>query len=192
MPSTTYDYEQPYLEAALEQGKNFLLSKDVFWNPGLKSPSGHPPYPQLSLANILLSARLLDAVKESQQLSPEQRDQIAQLKTALDNLHNEWQSAWQTKAQLEFALRLREFSRLLDELSTSENDLTFNNGLRIRTLLQLLLPEMDQKASSLKSELDLHDQRLKQLSQPADFQWAQTLEQVFPIEDFGFLYTQIK
>ena len=193
MPSTIYAYEQPYLEAALEQAKNFLLSNDLFWNAGLSAPTGHPPYPQLSLANILLSDRRVQAIKESTQLIPNQLDQIKQLHATLQTLHSEWQTAWQKKAELEFGLRLREFSRFLDELTSSdlESETIFKNGLRIRALLQLLLPETADTAPFLKSELSLYDQRLKQATQAADFRWPQPLKQAFPIEDFGFLYTQI-
>jgi hypothetical protein len=194
LPTTIYDYEQPYLQAALQQTKNFLLSKDIFWNSGLKSPDGHPPYPQLSVANILLANRRLSAIKESQQLGPLQRDQIAQLNTALDNIHNEWQAAWQAKAELEFGLRIREFTRFLDALSSSDQqaETSFKNGIRIRVLLQLLLPEINQAPPALKAELALHHQRFKHRTQPADFVWPQPLWRAFPPEDYGFLYTQIK
>jgi hypothetical protein len=194
LPSTIYAYEQPYLEAALEQAKNFLLSNDLFWNAGLSAPTGHPPYPQLSLANILLSDRRLQAIKESTQLNPSQLDQIKQLHATLQTLQSDWQTAWQKKAELEFGLRLREFSRFLNDLTSSdlESATNFNNGLRIRALLQLLLPETLDAAISLKSELDLYDQRLKQATQAADFRWPQPLKKAFPIEDFSFLYTQKK
>ena len=56
-----YQYEIRFLEAAAPELKRYLLSEEVYWNLGLRSPAGKRPYPQFSLGWLLVFRRRLGA-----------------------------------------------------------------------------------------------------------------------------------
>lgn len=194
MTGDIFSYEAPFLRAALLQFKDYLLSEEIFWNLGLRAAKQQPPYPQLSLANLLLAQARLQAAQEIEQISAKELAEATRFDRQLDELRVNWQTAWSAKAQKEFALRLREWARFLDDLSaaTSEQGTAFLTGLRNRALLQLLLTHLPSESSSQLAELDLLDQRYQQLCLAADFVWQPELSAFFSKEAFPFLYTQAK
>ena len=194
MSNTIFSYEAPFLSAALDHFKDYLLSNEIFWNLGLNSPQGHPPYPQLSLGNLLLSFTRLLALSEGGLLSDAQSVQFAEFDSALRSFRKDWQTAWAGKAEKEFGIRLRQWARFLDELGTSAQGQasSFKNGLRIRAAMQLLLSHFPKSEAALQPELALQDKRFKHLSSSGDFVWENELKEHFSPEEYWFLRSQPK
>jgi hypothetical protein len=192
MSDAIYSYEYRFLRASIGQLKDYLLSDEIFWNLGLKPVKEHPPYPQLSLGNVLLSLERLVALKGAGLLSTLQMDDFGSLESDLGALQNDWQVAWNIKREKEFGLRLRQWARFLDDLSNSNQGevSSFTNSLRNRAILQLLNPDLPENGAGLLSELPPHDQRFKRLSRVGDFIWEKELNQHFSPEEYWFLYTQ--
>jgi hypothetical protein len=163
---------QRFLTDALSQLKPYLLSNEIFWNLGKD--------PQLTLGNLLLAAAGLQAAGS---LSPADQRAIADFK-------KEWGSAWEKKAEREFAARLRLWSAYLAELgeSPSRHAGSYPTEVRHRVLLQLLAGE----ASGLSRQLDGVDGSLKSLTSPAAFAWDAALEPAFPKSGYWFLWVKPK
>jgi len=192
MSDTIYSYEAPFLRAALGQIKDFLLSKEIFWNLGLKSPKGHPPYPQLSLGNALLSFERLLALKKTGLLSKPQMLDIDEIALMLESLKNEWTSAWEAKVKNEYGLRLRQWARFVNEMSKSSQPEagSFSSGLRNRAVMQTIKSDLPNEGTALLSEVASLDQHFKQLSKGTDFVWEKELKLHFSPDEYWFLYTQ--
>jgi hypothetical protein len=163
---------QRFLSDALEQLKPYLLSDEIFWNLGKD--------PQLTLGNLLLAAASLRAVGSLQ----------AADQGAIAGFKKEWGSAWEKKAEKEFAARLRLWSAYLAELgeSPSRHAGSYATEVRHRVLLQLLAGE----ASGLGRQLAGVDGSLKSLTAPAAFVWDTALEPAFPKSDYWFLRVKPK
>lgn len=179
-----FDYEAKYLEAGLEELKNFLLSGDIFWNLSISNQAGLPPYPQLSLGNSLLSAHIVKSglVSNSQDLLG-----------SLAELQKEWLLAWGKKAEREFNYRIKLWGRALDHIENSQNaaQSSLNSQIRARTVLELLQAHIGEKSLGQLGDLNVFDARFKQLTQEAPFVWASELISAFGPERFWFLYRKL-
>lgn len=160
-----------WLQAAVPQLKDYLLSNEIFWNIGSD--------PQLTLGNLLLAEAQVKASGGDKNLLVE----IAAKK-------KEWHSAWQKKAKREFASRLRQWTQHLAELSENPSRYAsqYKTEVRVRTLLELLAGE----APGLSSQLTALDSKLKALTASGDFVWGADAEGAFPKSKYWFLWVKAK
>ena len=174
-----FEYEQHFFDEGLEQLKPYLLSDEVFWALGLRTPKGQPPYPPLTLGNLLLTAAKLAA-----------RDDTAQAR--IKDVRDEWREAWARKAEKEFGVRLRQWSRFMADFGEAPERYraTLGSELRTRALLALLGEELAQ--TTWASEVAGLDARLRGLTEEGDFVWAPEIEAAFGREAYWFLYRQPK
>lgn len=158
---------QRFLTDGLGQLKAYLHSDEVFWSLGRD--------PQLTLGNLLLAAASLQAAGS---LAAADRQALAEFK-------QEWRSAWEKKAEKEFASRLRLWSVSLAELAEnpSRHASFYATEVRNRVLLQLLAGEVP----ALRSQLAGVDASLKAHTKPSGFVWDATLETAFPAGEYWFL-----
>lgn len=161
---------QRFLSDALEQLKPYLLSHEVFWNLGKD--------PQLTLGNLLLAVASLQAAGA---LRPADAG-------ALAAAQREWGSAWEKKAEREFAARLRLWSAYLEDLGEkpSQHASYYAGQVRHRVLLQLLAAELP----ALSGQLAALDSRLRALTSASGFVWEPGLEPAFPKDDYWFLWVK--
>ena len=172
--------ETHWLQAAVPQLKDYLLSNEIFWNIGSD--------PQLTLGNLLLAEA---QVKAS---GGDERKLLAEISAQ----KKEWQAAWENKAKREFASRLRQWTQYLAELSEhpsrgvyterSERAAQYKTEVRVRTLLELLAGE----APGLSSQLTAFDSKLKGLTTSGDFVWGADTEGAFPKGKYWFLWVKVK
>ncbi|MCL5429275.1 MAG: hypothetical protein M1347_05680 [Chloroflexi bacterium] len=160
-----------WLQAAVPQLKDYLLSNEIFWNIGID--------PQLTLGNLLLAETQVKAAGGDRRLLTE----IAAQK-------KEWPSAWQKKAEREFGSRLRQWTQYLAELSEhpSRYAAQYKTEVRVRTLLELLAGE----APGLSSQLAALDSKLKEMTTSGDFVWGKESEKAFPKGKYWFLWVGVK
>ncbi len=163
---------QRFLTDGLEQLKAYLQSGEVFWAMDRD--------PQLTLGNLLLAAANLKAAGSLR------REDAA----ALADARKEWASAWEKKAEREFAARMRQWSNYMAELQDKPRQHAgyYSNEVRARVLLQLLAPE----APGLGKQLAGVDAALKALTQDGDFVWDPTQKEAFPRSDYWFLWVTPK
>lgn len=161
-----------WLQTAVPQLKDYLLSNGIFWNVGSD--------PQLTLGNLLLAEA---QVKASGTGDRKLLAEIAAQK-------KEWQAAWQNKAKREFASRLRQWTQYLAELAEhpSRHAEQYKTEVRVRTLLELLTGE----APGLSSQLTAPDSQLKALTTSGDFVWEKGAYTVFSKGKYWFLWVKVK
>jgi hypothetical protein len=163
--------ESHWLQTAVPQLKDYLLSNEIFWNVGID--------PQLTLGNVLLVESQAKAAGGDTPLLAE----IAALK-------KEWQSAWEKKAKREFSSRLRQWTQYLSELAEHPSRYSgqYKTEVRVRTLLELLAGE----APGLSSQLIALDNQLKALTTSGDFVWSADAESALPKAKYWFLWARVK
>jgi hypothetical protein len=165
-------YETSFLRTGLSQLKDYLLSNEIFWNVGGSQ--------QLTLGNLLLASQFLEGVGK---LPAADAKELAALK-------NEWLSAWEKKAEKEFAARLRQWTQYLRELSEqpSQHAAYYATEVRVRALLEVLVAE----EPSLRGQLAAADNQLKALTTGSDFVWGFEAEPAFPKSNYWFLRVKVK
>lgn len=173
------EYEKRYVKAGLEQLKPYLLSDELFWNLSLARPEGRPPYPQLTLGNLLLAAHVLRCLD----------GQTGELKR-MDEERREWASAWSAKAAREYAYRLKQWTRSADDFAGSQSisPSALATDIRNRALLELLGEELEADERAGLGGPESVDRRLRSLTQSGEFLWDAELESCFSRERFWFLY----
>lgn len=188
--TTLFNYEQHFLSESLEQLQDYLLSGELFWQLNLRSLHGAAPYPQLTLGNLLLSRARLEGLKKGGQLSSQQEKELNGLTAKAEEIHGEWRSAWEKKAEKEFRSRLRQWERYLDEMGENpeRHAAYYATEVRVRTILGLLAGQLPDAETVWKSELGRQDQRLKRMTAKGGFVWQPESKGAFPKERFWFLY----
>ena len=124
----TAEYDRRYLESGIRDLESYLLSEELYWPVGVSAPAGQPPYPRLSLGNLLLfRARL-----EARRFHLARTAEFERLDHRMQGIRSRWLSAWRQKAQREFSLRLnggifwKIFAKVLQEILT---------GMRMRSIV---------------------------------------------------------
>jgi hypothetical protein len=164
--------DQRFLSDAIPQLKDYLLSNELFWNLGSD--------PQMTLGNVLMAEANLDAAGKLR----------AADKQAIAGAKKGWRSAWEKKAEKEFAARLRQWMNYVSELGEkpSQHASYYSNEVRARVLLELLAGE----SSGLSSQLSAADSSLRSLTTSGDFVWSDALESAYPKGKYWFLYVKVK
>lgn len=179
------DYDLRYISAVNPILESYLLSRDLYWLPGITSKNGEPPYPSVTPGNLLLSFKRAEAV-----VSPQGRIELQKQQYQFERTRNRWLSAWKSKCNQDFRNRLGLWTRFLDELIDDPelNRDRFAFEVTRRVLLQLLQSELPGLELSDEQLLKLADQRLKTKLIPGAFIWAPDLSSAFPEEFFWYLY----
>ena len=187
------DYDLKYLQAGLDELKNYLLSKELFWPLGLPTPSGQSPYPKMTLGNLLLFNAELQAHHTSGSLNAAQSSALQKVEALLESTQQKWQVAWQEKTTWEFRSRLRQWSHYLNDLNReAENHRPYYaTEVRLRAMLDLLAATLA-SAPPVSASLPMLDSQLKTLLPPGDFVWNQQLAAGFPSEQYWYLYREIE
>ncbi len=180
------EYEAAYIKEGLDQFKPFLLSPEIFWNIQLKRPAKQPPYPQLSLGNMLLAVHIIK--------SDAKLEDHLKLIESFKQIKREWVRAWQKKAELEFNYRMKQWLRFLADLqgAKTQSESSFKNDIRIRVLLELLQNQLKDNGEHVIDELNTLDLQFHQLMKAADFVWPSDIQGAFASEDYWFLYRSAK
>lgn len=187
MPSAEYDLW--YLRDGISQLENYLLSEEIYWPVGIAAPANEPPYPQLTLGNLLLAHQRARAVAQT----PEQRAELDRLSMELEATRARWRAAWGRKARAEFHARLNLWRDFMEEYrkepSAQYDRYAYEAGRRV--LLGLLRPEADDLPKTELEVLDSLDRILQALLVPRAFIWEAELAPAFPQDEYWYLYGQL-
>jgi hypothetical protein len=186
--STEYDLR--YLESGLIDLEGYLLSKELYWPVGAVPPAGDPPYPRLTLGNLLLSHTRLGA----RDLAPAQQEKLERQDRRLEETRARWRSAWEGKAQREFQVRLNLWREFLNEYRQDPggNADRFLYEANRRVLLDLLEPEAGTISPAEREMLSGLDGLLKAVFVPGGFVWDPELQKAFPESKYWYLYGKLK
>lgn len=159
-------YDRWYLEEALPQLQDYLLSDELYWALGGNLP-------RLTPGNLLLALTRLRATDP---------DSAWSLRQKLEAIQAQWRSAWEKKTTRETENRLRLWSQFLAEQVKDQppSRAHYEASVRERVILQLLQCSAPQLA-----ELDT---LLRARFRPGGFAWDAVYQNVFPQNEFWFLY----
>lgn len=182
-------YNLNLLKIMNEELEDFLLSEQIFWPLGGNPDPGQPPYPKLSVGQLQLTLKELEAVEDA--LPPEQSRQWTSLRDRAWALRSKWTTAMAQKSLAESSTRVNLWRAYLNEVKeaggTSGN---YTYEVRHRVILELLsdltnLLDDDR----IQEEITALDNQLKgMLSKQAGFIWDEPLARVYPDNRYWFLY----
>lgn len=178
----TSDNDRAYLESALPDLADFLLSREIYWSI---EKCHDPSLTQLSLGNIrLVCARLMACPDHAKD---------AALLEGVDAIYTRWRSTWARKAASEYSHRLHLWQDRLNDLIKDPVVVFCRYEIRIRVILELLrvdlLVEPPRHEQDLLAELDA---LLSASSISGPFLWDARLQDGFPPDRFWFLYRAIQ
>ncbi len=188
------DYQQDweFLRAAAPDLESYLLSNDLYWNLKLTAPTpGARQTPQLSIGNLALSQRRLTetmVVGQEQAAMTELAGQIAKVK-------DEWRANWAKKAAREYSSRLNLWQQYLRELRAEprQQQAYYANEVRNRAILTLLEQELlDGVPENEPEQIQMLDNILRGLTEPAAFVWDSQAADAFPQDEFWYLYVSVR
>lgn len=184
------NYEKLYLETGIDELKNYLMSKEIYWQLGINAPAGMPPYPQFTLGWLLLFWQRW----EGYTLSPDEQADYSYLRNKKNTIKQKWQSAWEKKAADEFPLRLSLWKNYINDYrkNPSEQANRYSYEVQRRVILHLLAAEMKAVPTYYRELLKGMDRMLSEVFLPDGFIWNKVFESSFPKEDYWYLYGRIK
>lgn len=183
------EYNLSLLEEMLGEIEPFLLSSELFWTLGGRPPKGGPPYPSLSLGELLLTEDELIAQKP--EMDAEQSARYSRLKMRRQSIWRKWLSTIQKKAAREMKMRLnlwRGYILDLEEGKRIKFDYPQEVRQRVRFERLMDLAEKQPEAQGMREQIKSLDERLQSVTQPAAFVWDKRLQSVYPKAAYWFLY----
>ena len=176
---TTPHDDRPYLKAAFEVLEDYLKSDALYWPLDVRPPKGAPPYPQLTVGNVLLALRRQEALGG-----------VGDFPLRLRALKGQWGAHWQQKAAREAQARLRQWRNYLQE--TTDRAPYYHYEVRERVILALLAEDLGSLPPEVAAALNTLDGVLRGVFREGAFVWADALQTVFPREPFWFLYGTLR
>jgi hypothetical protein len=184
------NYDLRYLIAGTENLESYLLSSELYWQPGIRAGNQEPPYPSLTPGSLLLARKRAEIrVKE-----PAEKIELENCLSRFDQMTKLWRVAWQNKILLDFQARLRLWRDFLDEVreKPQANFDRYHYEVTRRVQLQLLqLQPVSLKTEELEMLAAL-DKRLRGLFKPGEFIWEKDLSEGFPFGLFWYLYGSLQ
>ncbi len=146
---------------------------------------------RLTTGNLLLNINEISARLD--QLSEVQKQDFYNLLNTWNKMHQTWLSTMQAKALTELGSRINLWAAYLTDLN--DNQILaeqFPVEIRNRVICSLLedLISDTPEYASIQRKINLLDQQLRQVFQKGPFVWAQSLEEIYPEDEFWFLYGQ--
>ena len=184
-----FDHELRYIQAAVSQLENYLLSDDLYRPIGVTSGYGEKPYPALTIGNLLIAEIRAKGFEKS---SAEGK-KLRQVQAQLDRIRTQWSAAWQVKVKQEMRARVELWANFLDDYreksETNFDRYPYEVGRRV--MIQILSAQDDAVSSQLSALIQGLDRYLKSVIREDDFLWDPPLQSVFPRDPYWYLYGQL-
>ncbi|MBN1666845.1 MAG: hypothetical protein JW862_07140 [Anaerolineales bacterium] len=183
-----YEEDLGYVQAALGQLRDYLLSEQLFGPLSISPPSGGE-YPYLTLGGLLLAMKRLEAWSTAQAHAVA----LQKIENELETLQTRWRVAWGRKASWEFRSRLKQWETYLNEYRQQPEKQApyYRSEVRWRVILELLRPSASELEPAYLEMLGGLDLILKSYLQGDRFTWQAGLRNAFPPQRFWFLYGQL-
>lgn len=182
-------YQLDYIKAGIDQLEDYLLSDLLYWPAGARAAAGFPPYPQLTLGNLLLFLHQAMALTRDAQ----DARRLAQYRSDLDAIHTRWSMHWQKKARVEVQARLKLWRDFLQDYRKDPegNYDRYAYEVTRRVMLEWLPSEAGNASTPEDELLKSLDGILKGLLVRGEFIWEAELQSEFPIDVFWYLYGRL-
>ena len=184
MPSAEYDLR--YMQAAVNQLEEYLLSEILYWPIGVQSPAGAPSFPKLTLGGLLLARKRASVLHKS----VAERNQFEQFDTDINRMHAKWTVNWEKKAAREFQARLTLWRNFIEEYRVDPDSqydrYAYEVGRRVQ--LELLEHESNSISAAAFDLLKNLDLIIQTSLEPGNFIWENKLKPGFPADPYWYLY----
>ena len=179
--------------AMAAQFESYILKGEVYRTvvvptPGDRKEAGERPV-QSSGGDVL--ARLHKLAAQSESLSPEQRQALAEAKAWIDKATGRLPSHYQALLLREARARLNSLNWFLDDCSENRRECRVQYPFEIRNRQRIA--EIGKAleaggADALTTQLASVDQRLQGMLIRGEFVWEATVAHVYPSEEYWYLY----
>ncbi len=148
--------------------------------------------PALTVGALVMRLRRLDGQRDNMQ--DRQRKLLDAAVDAYDGVVREWRHHYEQKILREIKSRLDAMSDFFKECAESERKCAnvYRPEQLRRTIVQELVREADAinltLESDLKAKINNVDKSLRGYFRPASFEWAETLQPLYPEDEFWWLY----
>lgn len=188
MPSIEYDLR--YLSSGLSDLESYILSSDLYWPVGVSPPVGEPPYPSLTIGNLLLAHRRL----ECRSIRPEDYLEYNQLNHSLEKFRVQWQHTWGQKVAREFRARLNLWRDFIEDYRADPagNIDRYSYEVQRRVELEILKSETQAVHPQELEMLKGLDKFLQVVFEQGNFIWEAELISGFASDTYWFLYGRPK
>jgi hypothetical protein len=177
-----YDIEKNLriLSAMVESLTPYLYEGELFGHIG-------DNLPKLTVGGLLLRLNQLEGLYPA--LSAKECDQVAALHEKFEALRYEWRTHYEKKIQQELKSRAETMLRYLQDASDAMGD--WSNQIEKRTIIAHL--EQEARNLNILSSDSIHaineaDAKLRRYFRAGNFYWDKELTEVYPKEDFWWLY----
>ncbi len=183
-----FEGDRAYLKAAVADLEEYLLSPQLYWPLSLRGRGADGGIDQLTIGNLLLIQKRLQA------LPPDQQGDLETLSERVQATHEHWPANWSRKTEQEFTGRLRLWQNYLNDLfkDTGRYASGYPNAARWRAILHLIKADVENLEPSENDLMVLLDRRLRVVSVPGTFVWQPEVQSSFPVEPYWFLYIAIR
>lgn len=179
--------------AMAAQFESYILKGEVYRTvvvptPGDRKGAGERPV-QSSGGDVL--ARLHKLAAQSESLSPEQRQALAEAKARIDKATGRLPSHYQALLLREARARLNSLNWFLDDCSENRRECRVQYPFEIRNRQRIAEIGKALEAGSadaLTTQLASVDQRLQGMLTRGEFVWEATVAHVYPSKEYWYLY----
>ncbi len=183
------ELEYEILKEMLSDWEQFLYSNNIYWPIQLTNRkfSAQDRRVQVTCGRLLISNYLLE--KSCEDLD----SQIILDLKKFDQLKNNWLSNWRIKVSKELPVRINDWSRVIRDLKSDPSMAEFRNRVQIRLIIDLLIKDIsdDEKQSFINLVNDL-DYKFNYMTIDGSFVWEEEKINIFPYEEFWYLYRRLK
>jgi hypothetical protein len=182
------EWNQDLAEATLAELESYLLSSELFWPTERRASTGSPPFPRLTIGNLLLALDELSA--QAPKSPPTLRTRTARIRTEWDRAQAHWLVALERKARREAEARSNLWHAYLAEVGErSSRAGNYGNEVRNRVILARLGQEfIPARAVELGEHAQTADRFLRAVFRHGEFIWDEALRPAYPPDGFWFLY----
>ncbi|MBN1430015.1 MAG: hypothetical protein JXB07_16720 [Anaerolineae bacterium] len=183
------DRELKIVSLIINDLKPYLLSEQLYWMLSKPGPLNNP-FPMGTLGGLFFRLRRLEF--SGQSLTPEQFQQLVDLRATMDQQLAHWVAQTEGKAVREVNARLQTWSAYLDDLTDVPHRyrLEYPTQAEGRVIVSLLLDFLGPAVREPRfgALLDSLDYRLRGLVEEGAFVWDASLVSAFPKDLFWWLY----
>jgi hypothetical protein len=191
-PSTTVAAD-PAIDLAVIQEmanefQNYVLGDDVYRTLVIRTRHGEERV-QSSGGDLL--ARLHKVQAQQDELTPEQRQTLSEVRRQLDESKRDFHSRFQSLLERETRARLNSLKWYLDECQEDRQQCRIQYPFEIRNRQRIAEIWKELSANppeALGSQIDNIDRRLRSMVGPAEFVWDNDVKKVYPRDEYWYLY----
>lgn len=187
MQSLEYNLELASL--MLAELNSFLLTDEAFWPLGETASTSGPPFPRMSLGQLMLTFDELQV--QAERMEPKQIQQFQDLSDQLEAIRAERPVNLEKKALAETKQRANLWSAYINDLRESERAVaSYSQDVKHRVMvdrLQSFYAE-DRLAQDVRAKVESADQGLRGIFQQGGFIWHPRLKPLYDREAHWFLF----